>query len=323
MYTYGVEEEFLVTKEGQSQVSPPALFTQTQTAFRCHKEAHLSVIETVSPILASLNAVNEHIATSRDWLHHSLQQYGMQAFAGGTHPTIRWNEEAFTQEATYQKIVDEYQELIKRNFVFGQHLHIGYPSENMFVHVFNRTRPLIPFFIALSANSPFFSGRDTGLKCYRLAQFATMPRTGIPEPMTSIEHTLHEIKVHMQTGCIHKETSMWHDIRYHPVHGTLELRVPDMQASTVSAQACALVMLLMMQKNEHGIHRLFYSGMPDWIIKENRWRAVRYGTDAIFILPNLEQKTFRQTLELLLSEVGSVIHSINPDAYNWLIQKGL
>jgi carboxylate-amine ligase len=323
MYTYGIEEEFLVTKNGQSQICPPELFTQHQTSFTCHKEIHSSVIETVSPILDNLKAVNDHIAVSRHWVSDSLQQYGMQCFSGGTHPTICWKEETLTQNENYQKTIDEYQDLVKRNFVFGQHLHVGYPNETLLVHIFNRTRALLPFFIALSANSPSFSGRDTGLKCYRLAQFSTMPRTGIPVPMISIENTLNEINVRMATGCMDKQTSMWHDIRYHPIHGTLELRVSDMQSSTVGSQACALIMLLLMQKTEYSIHQAFYSGMPDWIIQENRWRAIRYGTDAKFILPNLEQKTFRQMLSLFLNEAGDAIRSINPDAYHWLNQKGI
>jgi carboxylate-amine ligase len=122
-----------VTKNGQSQICPPELFTQHQTNVTCHKEIYASVIETVRSILDNLKSVNDHIAVSLHWLSNSLQQHGMQSFSGGTHPTIRWTEENITQDPTYQKVADEYQDLIKRNFVFGQHLHVGYPNKELLV----------------------------------------------------------------------------------------------------------------------------------------------------------------------------------------------
>ncbi len=280
-FSFGNEEEFLILAKQQPVVMP---LHQLQAEPDCptgqwSHEAHQGMLEHASPICHDLRALYQHILQSRAFLSRVTQSMQLDLYCGGTHPSLEWT--AMQMTPSYQVVVDEYQDSVKALTLFGMHTHIGISDQHLLVQVFNAMRPYLAPLLALSANSPFYRGRDTGLSSYRAMQFMLMPRTGTPPLISSVQAELARIRDLIQRGSIHKTTSVWTDARLHPVYNTIEVRVCDMQTSPEEAAALAVltaaIAMWLAQQIATGQHP---ETGDDWLLREDRWQAARRGLDA-------------------------------------------
>ena len=190
------------------------------------------------------------------------------------------------------------QQVARANLIFGLHVHVGIPDRNVAIHVMNQARYFLPHLYALSTNSPFWVGRNTGLKGYRLKVFERFPRTGMPDAFESLSEYEDFLKLLIKTGCVDNAKKIWWDIRLHPFFDTLEIRVCDAQSRVDDTMAMAALIQAIVAK----LHKLLRQNTTFRVyrrrlIDENRWRASRYGLDGRMI--DFGRETEVDTRELL------------------------
>lgn len=184
----------------------------------------------------------------------------------------------------YAKIVDDMKDVARGNLIFGLHVHVGIPSREVGVHLMNAARYFLPHIFALSANSPFWEGRNTGFKSFRTKVFDRFPRTGIPDSFDSAAQYDAYIDTLVKTNCIDNGKKIWWDIRLHPFFETVEFRICDVPMRIDETIALAALMQAIMAK----LYKLMQSNLTFRIysralINENKWRAARYGTEGKMI----------------------------------------
>src|SRR5205085_4010279 len=189
-----------------------------------------------------------------------------------------------TEGERYKQIIQDMQLLARANLIFGLHVHVGIPNRERAIHVMNQTRYFLPHIYALSVNSPFWVGQDTGLKGYRLKVFERFPRTGIPDAFESLSEYEDYCKLLVRTGCIDNPKKIWWDIRLHPFFDTLEVRVCDAQSRVDDTLAIAALIQAIVSKlykllEQNTTFRVYRRRLLD----ENRWRASRYGIEGKLI----------------------------------------
>src|SRR5689334_14962596 len=184
----------------------------------------------------------------------------------------------------YHEIVRDMQLLARANLIFGLHVHVGIPEREMAIHVMNQARYFLPHIYALSVNSPFWVGHDTGLKGYRLKVFERFPRTGIPDSFESLSEYEDYCKLLVKTGCIDNAKKIWWDIRLHPFFDTLEVRVCDAQSRVDDTLAIAALIQAIISKLYKLLHQnITFRIYRRRLLDENRWRAARYGIEGKMI----------------------------------------
>jgi carboxylate-amine ligase len=201
------------------------------------------------------------------------------------------------------------QSLERDYLIFGLHVHVGIPNRETAIHVMNQARYFLPHIYALSVNSPFWVGQNTGLKGYRLKVFERFPRTGIPDSFESLSEYEDYCKLLVKTGCIDNAKKIWWDIRLHPFFDTLEVRVCDAQSRVDDTLAIAALIQAVISK----LHKLLHQNITFRIYRrrlldENRWRAARYGIDGKLIdfgreAEVDERSLLRELLEFVSTEV--------------------
>ncbi|MGZ4983700.1 MAG: carboxylate-amine ligase, partial [Chthoniobacterales bacterium] len=184
----------------------------------------------------------------------------------------------------YKEIVKDMQQVARANLIFGLHVHVGIPHRETAIHVMNQARYFLPHIYALSTNSPFWVGRNTGFKGYRLKVFERFPRTGIPDAFESLSEYEDYLKLLVRTNCVDNAKKIWWDIRLHPFFDTLEIRVCDAQSRVDDTLALAAVIQAVIVRL-HKLQRqnLSFRIYRRRVIDENRWRASRYGLDGKLI----------------------------------------
>jgi carboxylate-amine ligase len=193
------------------------------------------------------------------------------------------------------------QQIARANLIFGLHVHIGIPDREEGVQLMNQARYFLPHIFALSTNSPFWLGQNTGFKAYRRNIFERFPRTGIPDAFNSLSEYDDYLELLTSTHCIDNAKKIWWDIRLHPFFNTIEFRICDAQSRVDDTIALAAMMQAVVVK----LHRLLRQNIsfriyPRRVIDENRWRAARYGLDGMLI-------DFGRKCEV---ETRSLIHEI-------------
>ncbi|MDT0595124.1 carboxylate-amine ligase [Glaciecola petra] len=304
MLTYGIEEEFMwLSRDGRQSALPPFDVWDSPTEnFSLSKETHLGVVEISSHILTSFRDVARHCSNSRAWLHAQANIHDATVFAGGTHPTLKWQNEPLVDTEYHGKTLERYGEVLKRGLVFGMHGHIGGITEEDMPRVFNTLRSYLPIFLAMSANSREFAGRDTGMECYRMTAFSSLPRTGIPDVISSAKSEIAKLNHLVNQKVLERTTELWFDARYHPVYRTIEVRNMDMQANSQLASAMLTLMFAVVEQ----IHRkntvLENWKAPTSLINENRWIAMRDGKNACLFNDQYEQVEMSTIMHTLIAK---------------------
>lgn len=206
---------------------------------------------------------------------------GLALACSGTHPFSDWRVATVSPNARYLQLVDDLQWLARRIETFAVHVHVGVRSVDKAIPILNALTAYLPHFLALSASSPFWVGGDTGLASSRSVVFGALPTAGPPARLDDWA----EFEAYMQTllraGAIRGIKEVWWDVRPHPDFGTVEIRVCDglptmREVSMVAALAQCLVVQL-----DGQLDRGYTLPKPAaWVVRENKWRATRYGLDA-------------------------------------------
>ena len=284
--TIGVEEEYLLVdaETGDLAVDPPeeVLDTCIKELGDCVSHEFLrSQIEVGTKVCASMAEVREDLKRLRAGVGDVASRYGLAPLAVSTHPYANWQDQVHTHKDRYDGMAHDMQAVIQRMLICGMHVHVGVEDEDFRIDVLNQARYFLPHLLCLTTSSPFWQGRDTGLKSYRLAVFDSLPRTGLPDPVPSWGEYQRMIAQMTSAGLIQDGTKIWWDIRPSARYPTVELRICDVctrleDCIAVAALYRCIVSLLARLRATNQRWRE-YSNM---LIDENRWLAQRYGTEA-------------------------------------------
>src|ERR1043166_6829810 len=287
-FTVGIEEEFAivdpVTRELRSHIHEILEDGKVVLKEQIKPEMHQPVGELGTEVCDSIEHAREHVVELRSKLAELAGRAGLKIASTGTHPFSHWRDQHITEGDRYKQIIEDMQLVARANLIFGLHVHVGIPDRESAIHVMNQARYFLPHIYALSVNSPFWVGQDTGLKGYRLKVCERFPRTGIPDSFESLSEYEDFCKLLVKTGCIDNPKKIWWDIRLHPFFDTLEVRVCDAQTRVDDTLAMAALIQAIIVR----LHKLLWQNITFRVYRrrlldENRWRAARYGIDGKLI----------------------------------------
>ncbi len=285
--TLGVEEEFFLVDPKTRDLLPvpdPRIFESCEKNRGDHKvvaEFLRSQIETTSRVCISVEDVRLALMETRRMVIDAASQHGAAVLAASTHPFAAWHHQVVTAGRRYEQFAMTYQQAVRELLVGGMHIHAGFGNGDCRVQVMTAMRQYLPLIHALSASSPFSSGRETGFKSYRLTLFGSMPRTGLPRPLHSWVEFENLVEDFRRLEFIQDSSELWWDIRPSKTFPTLELRICDIcqtidDAMSVVALYACLVRNLLRRTLEDRLP----PDPPTELIKENCWLAQRYGVVA-------------------------------------------
>ena len=288
VFTLGIEEEFQIidpeTRELRSHIQQILEDGKMLLEEHVKPEMHQSVVELNTEVCHDTACAREQLLRLRRALALLAGRDGLEIASAGTHPFSHWMDQLITSDERYATMVRDMQQIARANLIFGLHVHVGIPDREIAIQVMNQARYFLPHIYALSVNSPFWLGQNTGLKSYRLQIFERFPRTGIPDAFESLSEYEDYLKLLVATGCIDNAKKIWWDIRLHPFFDTLEFRICDAQSRVDDTIALAAMMQAVVVK----LHKLLRQNITFRIyhrrlLDENRWRAARYGLDGKLI----------------------------------------
>jgi carboxylate-amine ligase len=309
-FTIGVEEEYLlVDKETRALVIDPPATLMPEAEEKCGSqvtsELLRSQIEVGSKVCENVQEVREDLAFLRSNIIEVADRHGLAPIAASTHPFSSWTEQKHTQKERYNDLTHEMQGAARRLVICGMHVHVGIDDDELRIDLMNQLSYFLPHLLALSCSSPFWNGRDTGLKSYRLIIFDALPRTGLPERFASWAEYQRHISILMDAGLIEDSTKIWWDLRPSAKFPTIETRIMDVctrlddTIALVSLLVCILRMLYRLRTRNQRWR--IYTPM---LIRENRWRAMRYSFDEGMIdLAKGEIVPFEELIDEMLSLV--------------------
>src|SRR4051794_21577578 len=287
-YSFGIEEEYFLADATTLDVAiqtPNELFEAANwsTGGQAMREMLQAQLEVATNIHLDVRDGREELKFLRREVSKVAAQYGLVIMACGTHPTAVWRQSLPSPKPRYKAMIDDLRTVGHRNLLCGMHVHVQLPKADKRFSVMQAMIPYVPLFIALSASSPFWNSRESGLKGYRLAAYDELPRTGLPEAFESEEQYDQYVAALVKSGVIPDESYIWWALRSSSRHPTLELRAPDVCTFVDDAVAIAsLYRALARHLYESAADLQPISTVDRAIAVENKWRAQRYGTECIF-----------------------------------------
>ncbi len=287
-FTIGVEEEFQIidpaTWELRSHVSQLIAAGTASLGDHIKREMHQSIVEVGTKVCADVAELRHEIVSNRGELAAAAERVGLAVAAAGTHPSAQWVDQLISPGERYENIVHELQQLARSLLIFGLHVHVAMPDKHSTIDIMNAARYFLPHLLALSTSSPFWAGRETGLKSYRTTIFRRFPRTGVPDHFGSWGEYDNYINLLVELHCIDDGKKIWWDLRPHPTFGTLEFRICDVPTRVDETICLAALMQAIVVK----LYRLYTKNMGfrlyrRALIEENKWRAARWGIDGNLI----------------------------------------
>jgi glutamate---cysteine ligase / carboxylate-amine ligase len=259
-------------------------------------ETHDAALELRTGVWRTAGQAAEELRSLRVRLARHLSGMGLAAAGSGLHPSTVWQETIVRHSGRYEEVHRSMRALAEREPTFALHVHVGIPEPEQAIVALNRMRVHLPLLLALSANSPYWQGRDTGLASARTSVFQAFPRTGLPRAFADYADYVETVDVLIRSEAIPEPTFLWWDARPHPALGTLEIRIMDVATDVDhTAALVALVQCLVRLELEGGGTRHALAGAPE-ILAENCFLAARDGVHARFI--DSERGTRRPIHEL-------------------------
>jgi glutamate---cysteine ligase / carboxylate-amine ligase len=288
-FTLGVEEEYQtidpVSRDLCSHVHSEIIEKgKLRLQERVKKELHQSVVEVGTSVCNNIKDVKQEVRSLRRDMITLARENGLSLASAATHPFADWRAQEITVDDRYKDIVEDLQLVARANLIFGLHVHVGVEDRETAIQLMNHARYFLPHILALSSNSPFWLGMNTGLKSYRCKVFDKFPRTNIPDYFPSWGEYENFIKLLIKTNCIDNAKKIWWDIRPHPFFNTLEFRVCDIPLRVDETIALAALIQATVAK----LYKLYAANQGfrlyrRALIMENKWRAARYGLDGKLI----------------------------------------
>jgi carboxylate-amine ligase len=315
-FTLGVEEEYLIidpdTRELRSHMSKIVDGAKILLMEQVKAEMHQSVVEVGTNICHNIKQAKEEVSYLRKKIVEIAGEQGLIVGAAGTHPFSKWQDQLITDDPRYHNIVEELQDAARSNLIFGMHCHVGIESREIGLQLMNQACYFLPHIFALSTNSPFWEGRNTGYKSFRTKIFDKFPRTGLPEYFDSVQSYDNFLETLVATNCIDNPKKIWWDLRLHPIYKTIEFRICDMSL-TVDETICIVAIIqaivaklykLNKANTSFNIYRLA-------LIKENKFRASRYGVQGKMIDFGLKKEVSSHDLILeLIDFIDDVVDEL-------------
>ena len=288
-FTIGIEEEyFIVDRETRDLVPdmPAGLLAACEeiTVGMVSPEFIRSQIEVGTPVSRTVKEARAHLGQLRTDVANVVSEYGMAIISASTHPFAAWDEQLHTDKSQYNTLAEALQGVVRRLLICGMHVHVGIEDEDVRIDLMNQVLDFLPHLLALSTSSPFWHGDDTGLKSYRTAVFRTLPRTGMPDEFLDWSDYQRHAQILVTSGVIEDTTKLWWDIRPSGRYPTLEMRSTDIATRlddgiTLAAFYVSLLSMLWRLRQDNQRWRV-YARM---LLKENIWRAQRYGISEYLI----------------------------------------
>jgi len=284
-FTIGIEEEYLlVDKETRGLIvdPPKSLLKECKELLgdQVTNELLRSQIEIGTKVCSSIQEARQEVARLRKSVIKVTDRYDIAPIACSTHPFSQWFEQEHTPKDRYELLTTEMQAAARRMVICGMHVHIGINDDELRIDLMNQAAYFLPHLLALSCSSPFWHGDDTGLKSYRLTIFDALPRTGLPEKFQSYAEYERHVAILINAGVIEDSTKIWWDLRPSAKFPTLEARIMDVCTSIDDAISLAALLVCIIRM----LYRLRLKNQR-WrdynlmLVKENRWRAMRYSFD--------------------------------------------
>jgi carboxylate-amine ligase len=263
-------------------------------------ELFQSTVEIITGVCDSPDEVHADLSATLDEVRIAAARRGARPISAGTHPFAKAREQQVSPSPRYHELIEAMQWPARRLLICGMHVHVGVESGQRAIAVINELTRTLPLFLALSSSSPYFEGEDSGLSSARSKVFESLPTAGLPPQISDWVDFESFMSTLLDSQCISSIREVWWDIRPHPDFGTVELRMCDAtptirEATALAALAQALV--------EWCNRRLADGDLPaaprEWTVRENRWLAGRYGTEATLIVEGDDQEVRRRVAELV------------------------
>jgi len=282
-FTIGIEEEYyLVDRETRDLVEsrPDDMMAALEKKFKKQvvPEFISSQIEVGTKVCKNVSEAGRDLRRLRKALDSAAKEHGMAIIAASTHPFASWADQSHTDKERYNVLARDLQAVARRLLISGMHVHVGVEDDELRIDLLNQVSYFLPHLLALSTSSPFWRGKETGLKSYRIAVFDELPRTGLPEQFDSWGEYQRHVHVLTQAGVISDASKLWWDVRPSARFPTLEVRIADIPTrleDTVCIAAIYLCVLRMLYRLRRENQR--WRKYANMLINENRWRAQRYG----------------------------------------------
>jgi glutamate---cysteine ligase / carboxylate-amine ligase len=318
--TLGIEEEYQIidpeTRELRSYITE-ILDRDHLVLGEVKPELHQSMVEIGTKVCRTPAEVRAELVRLRGMVMQLAGKDGLVIAAAGTHPFSSWITQEITPLDRYMGVREDLADLAQQLLIFGTHVHVGIEDRDFLIDAMNVARYFVPHVLTLSTSSPFWMGRETGLKSYRSIIFRNFPRTGIPPVIDSWTDYASLVDTLVRTGCVPNASKVWWDIRPNHSYPTLEFRVCDVctrieEAVCVAAILQAIVAKLWKLRQDNMTFRVY----PTALIEENKWRAVRYGLDGRLIDLGKQQELAAAALvrELLEWFVDDVVDELGSRA---------
>lgn len=316
-FSLGVEEEYQtvdpVTRDLRSHIKTEMLAKgKRRLEERVKAEMHQSVIEVGTRICRNIGEAREDLYDLRRQMIALAEEHDLLLVAGATHPFADWRVQDIYPDERYARVVEDLQMVARANLIFGLHVHVGVEDKEAAIRLMNSMRYFLPHLLALSTNSPFWRGHNTGLKSYRAKVFDKFPRTNLPDSFGSWGEFEGFCNLLIKTNCMDNAKKLWWDIRPHPFFSTVEVRICDIPmcaeetiAITALIQATAAKLWELHARNQD------YRQYSRALLMENKWRAVRYGLNGKLIDFGKEEEVCERDLILeYLAFVDDVVDEL-------------
>ncbi len=284
-FTIGVEEEYLlVDRESRDLIheAPPGMLPECERllAEQVSPEYLQCQIEVGTRVCGSVGEAREELVRLRRTISEVADSHGVAMIAASTHPFAAWGAQKRTAKERYEVIERDLQDVVRRLMISGMHIHVAVEDEDLRIDLMGQASYILPHLLALGTSSPFWQGHNTGLKSYRIAVWDEMPRTGLPELFESYAEFERFVEVLVRAGIVEDGTKLWWDIRPSVRFPTLEIRISDICTrieDTICIAAIYRCWLRMLYRLRLANQR--WRRYSQHLVRENRWRAQRYGID--------------------------------------------
>jgi carboxylate-amine ligase len=303
-FTIGIEEEYQTidpeTFDLRSHINAEIIAKgRRQLDERIKAEMHQSVVEVGTGVCRNMKEARADIVNLRRQMVDLAQANGLLLVAGATHPFADWRVQDIYPDERYLQVVEDMQLVARSNLIFGLHVHVGIEDRETIIQLMNQIRYFLPHLLALSTNSPFWLGMNTGLRSYRCKVFDKFPRTNLPDTFASWNDYDRFVNLLVRTNCIDNAKKIWWDVRPHPFFSTLEVRICDIPLRVDETLAIAALIQATVAK----LYRLHaknqaYREYSRSLLMENKWRAARYGITGELIDFGLEREVPERALIL-------------------------
>ena len=288
-FTLGIEEEYQtidpVTRDLRSHIATEMLAQgKLRLEERVKAEMHQSVIEVGTRVCEHIQEAQEDLFDLRRNMIALAEESGLVLVAGATHPFADWRVQEIYPDPRYAQVVDDLQLVARANLIFGLHVHVGIEDKEAAIRIMNSLRYFLPHILALSTNSPFWLGMETGYKSYRAKVFENFPRTNLPDWFSSYSEFESYVNLLIKTNSMDNAKKIWWDVRPHPFFSTVEVRICDIPLRAQESIAiAALIQATCAKLYKLHAKNIDFRQYSRALLMENKFRAVRYGLDGKLI----------------------------------------